>query len=123
MHPQTAEKERVLQPVETSFFGRLEGRVCHRLLQTSADQVSWNEDSPDLSRSFLGFVELVSNKAATNLKRSAIVAYSVHTVLLDFSKEHKVRLIQSKQNIVAFVPVETKKRGVVKEAYIGGPQE
>lgn len=52
MRLRAAEKERLLNLMDTSYFNTLEGRVRQRVLRTSADQMFWNKDSSDLLKSF-----------------------------------------------------------------------
>lgn len=56
MRFRTAEKESVLNPVDTSGCRTLETRVCQRMLRTCADSVCWKEHWPELMKSCAGFV-------------------------------------------------------------------
>lgn len=49
----------------------------------------------DLAISFVGSVQIFSRKTSTSLKNSALVAYPVQAVLLNFSVEYTKGLIQS----------------------------
>lgn len=69
------------------------------------------------------FVQVFSDKTATSLISSALVAYPAHVVLLNFSEEYKKKLIQSKQSLLEFLPVETDKSEGVREADIRWPRK
>lgn len=75
--------------MNTSLFGTLEGRVRHRVLQTSTYRETCNQESRRLTMSFDGFVQIYACKTTTRGKRSALLLYSVHIMLLDFSKDYK----------------------------------
>lgn len=49
----TAEEGVELHLMATNVFSSVEGRVCHGVLLESADCVSWNKNSPKVSRSFI----------------------------------------------------------------------
>lgn len=51
-------KERLLHPIDMSYFSRLESKVCQRILRTPADGVFQIDDSADLPRLFSGFVRI-----------------------------------------------------------------
>lgn len=88
-----------------------------------ADRVVWNKDSADLPISFVGFVQIISNRTVTKLKSSALVAYQVHVVLLNINEEYKKRLIQCEHRSVEFLPVEIEKCEGMRYADIGGSRE
>lgn len=69
----------------------------------------WSEDSADVPRSLAGVVKLFSTKTSTSLKSATLVAFPVHVVKLNFGKEYKKRLIQSRYSLVGYVPVELKR--------------
>lgn len=80
-----------------------------------ADRLFWNDDSLNLRRSFILFVQIWSDETATSLKSSALIAQSVHAMLLIFSKRYKTKLIHSAHPLRAFLPGETKKREAMAE--------
>lgn len=100
MRFRTLEKGRVLHAKNTNYFKELNGRVCQKVLQLSADRVFWKEDPPDLPRSLAGFQEIFSHRTVTSFKSPAL-AYPVHVVLLNVGKEDKKRLNPSGRGLVA----------------------
>lgn len=52
-------------------------------------------------------VQVLSDKTTTSLKASAIVAFSVHIVLLDCSRKYPRYLIDYGHTFVGFLPVPT----------------
>lgn len=130
MHPKgenirlrTTEKERVLHPLNTRFFRTMKGSIPQRVLQTSANLVSWKEISPDLPTSFASCVQIFSNEAVPSLKGCKLVAYQLHVTLLNFRKENKNRMIQGGHSLVLFSPLEAENSEGVIEADIRGPRE
>lgn len=90
------------------------------MFRTFIDRVFWNEDSPDLPASIVGFIQTFSYKAVTSSKISALHACSVHVMLLNFRKEYKRRLVQNEHSLVTFVPDETENSESMTKADIGG---
>lgn len=80
------EKENVFQPLHTSPVRMLESKVLQRAFCTLSDRLFWNEAFPGLLRSLVGFVVIFSEKTATCMKGSALVANLVQVVLFNFSK-------------------------------------
>lgn len=66
MRLRKSEKEKLLHTMYTNFLRTLEDRVRQRVLQTSANRVFWNGNSPDLLKAFVGFVGISSEKTATS---------------------------------------------------------
>lgn len=89
MRSRSAEKAMVLYPMDTCFFSMLECTARRKVLRTSLDRVISNEDSPDIPRSIVGFVQIFSNEAAMRLKISALLAYLCHTMLLYSCKKYE----------------------------------
>lgn len=114
-----SEKVSVLHALDTSFFKLLEDRVRQKLLRTSADCVYCNEDASDSPQSFVRFVQILSVKTAKRLKSSVLVADQVHVVLLNFVKEYKKSLIQSRHDSMAYFRLKLKRVNVRKGRYQG----
>lgn len=92
----------MLHKMGTGVFRTLDGKVSQNMLRTSGDQLCWNKDSPELPISFGRIVQIFLDGMANCLKCSALVAYPMSVVLLNFSKAYKKRLMQIGHSLVAF---------------------
>lgn len=92
-------------PLETSHFHDVYKSVRHRVFSSSDSTVIWNENNPSRARSFVGFLQLFSDKTATTLTTSAFVAYPLHEVLLNTTAEKREWLINNGYTIIGFLPV------------------
>lgn len=69
------------------------------------DLNSIRNENTDESFSFLGMLQVYSDKTVTNLKAAATVAYAAHIVLLNFIKDFQMFLINRGHTIVEKLPV------------------
>ena len=92
-------------PMETDHFHDVYNSVRRRVFSTADAKVIWNEDSPSTPRSFVGYLQLFSDKTATTLTSSAFVAYPLHAVLLNTTPEEREWLINNGYTIIGFLPV------------------
>lgn len=83
--------------------------VRQMVLQMSANQVSWNKDSPAY-KVILGAVKISSSNTVTSLIRAVLAAYLVHVMLLKFSDKENRWRIPPWHSSVAFLPVGTEIR-------------
>lgn len=123
MQLRTAKKERVFHPIDMSFFSTLEGIVRQRVLETLANRVVWNEDSPDIPRSFIWFVLVVSDKTVMSLKSFTLVTHPLHAVVLNFGKDNKIWLNQCWRFSVRFFSVQAEKSEGMRDVVIAGTRE
>lgn len=75
-------------------------------MQNGLWQVFWIYDSKTAPKSFAGFVDKLFDKTIMSLERLALVAYSVHVVLLNNRDTYWRRLVQSGNNFVTYIPYE-----------------
>lgn len=113
----------MLHPVDMAFSRLLDGKSREIVLQTSAGRVFRNKDLPKLPRLFVRFVQTSLDKTVMISKSSSIVAHPILMVLLDFKKEYKKSLIQTRHCLAAFVSVETERSDGRRHEDIGGPSE
>lgn len=91
--------------ISTKYFVEVYKSVKLRVQRTTDFDVTWNEDFGNDESSFVGMLQLYSDKTATTLKASATVAYPVHLVLLNFTAEYRRHLIDHGYTIVGLLPV------------------
>lgn len=77
----------MLHSLSTSFFRKLKSIVCQRVLQASADRVTWNEDWRTV---IIRWVCInICGGLMTSLKSCSLATYPVQVVLLTVGKEFK----------------------------------
>lgn len=67
--------------------------------------VTWNENSQNIEKSFVGFLHIFSDKTTTTLESSALVEYPLRAELLFFSNQFRRWLIQSGLTLIGFCPL------------------
>lgn len=67
----------------------------------------WIEDVEVQSSSFIGFIQLYSDKTAMSLKANSMLAYPIHAVLLNSTPKFRRWLIDRGQTLVGFLPVQS----------------
>lgn len=67
--------------------------------------VFWNYTDNGFPRSFVGLVQIFSDKTATMLKSSAYFAYKIYIFLLNTSPQKREWLINDGFTIFVFLPV------------------
>lgn len=75
--------------LKCSYFKRLYEVFKKSVMGSSDMQLYWNENSDNEGIGFLGFAQVFSDKTVSELKSSALVAYSVYVVSLNFSYSYR----------------------------------
>lgn len=104
---QTIPKEYFMHLMRLVHFSTLESMVCQKVLRNGPPQLYWNGDRTAFPKSLAGLVQMFSDKAASSLKGSTLVASQVYVVLHNFGDAYKRWLIQSALTFVAFLPLES----------------
>lgn len=78
--------------------------IRQRIMSSGDDHVFWNDTDNGLPISFVGVVQIFSDKTANTLKSSAMVAYSIHNVLLNSSPDRREWLTNNGYTIFCFLP-------------------
>ena len=86
----TDQTQLISHPMHTSLALRVQKYIRERVMGSENDSVIWNDNDPSLPLSFVGQLQLFSDKTCTTLKAFAIVAYPVHLTLLYFSLPFRV---------------------------------
>lgn len=100
-------------------FGTTEGSIGQKVLRTSADREFWNEHLPELTRSFVGSVRILSDKKVTSFKSFVLVTSLVHMLLFNLRKEYVKSPVQSRHSLMEFSPAETEQVKNKRGADIG----
>lgn len=94
-------------PMETPFFRRVVADIQRDVKSRSDCGVYWTDLDDPKPTSFVGLVQIYSDKTATTLKANALIAYPIHAVLLNCSLRHRRYLIDNGYTLVVFLPVGT----------------
>ena len=97
----------ISHPMHTSLALRLQTYVKERVMCSENDSVIWNDNDLSLPLSFVGKLQLFSDKTCTTLKASAAVEYPVHLTLFNFSLPLRRNLISSGLTIIGYLLVTT----------------
>lgn len=82
-----------------------EKRVGERAMGSASSKAWWNCETGDLPRSIAGLVQNYLDKTATPLRFSALAAYPVYVLWLDFTERESRLIIDFRQTLIAFLPV------------------
>ena len=74
------------------------------MMKDVRSNVVWYDGSE--RKSFVGFLQVFTDKTVTSLKVGSVTAYVVHVTLLNATKKFHRKLIQSGKTIVVFLPTE-----------------
>lgn len=110
IHPITNEKNGAGQSgfhhmLETEYAKRLGDVVCDRIKSDPSLDVMWMTRENSDRESFVGFMQLYSDKSKTSLKRTGVTAYPIHVNLMNFTYEGWKRQIMNETTLVAYLPV------------------
>lgn len=89
-------------PLHSDWFNSLYNWRKSLVQRSKNEDIFWTEDG--MLRSFIGFIQLFSDKTAASLKANAFVAYPFHAVFLNVSAQYRRFLIGHGYTIVAFLP-------------------
>lgn len=70
----------------------------------------WVDNDLDNDHSFVGMIQVYTDKTSTTLKSNAIVRYPVHTELLNVTKEFRRYLIDHGHTLAALLPVSASQK-------------
>lgn len=101
----------------------MKGRTWQRVLRNWSQQVSWNGDTEAFLNSLQDIGQMFYDKTASSLRDSSLVAYPVHSVLIDFSEAYKQWLVRSRHNLVAFHPVKWAVKHQISNIELAGIKE
>lgn len=82
-------KREAFFPSKTSSFGNLEVIVSQYFSSMSGKCLIGTNDWTDTAKNFHGFVQTLSVKMQTNLKRFTLLSRASHAVYLNFGKKYK----------------------------------
>ena len=90
----------------TAELGKAGVHAISSAIMSSSDKgVLWHDSITSLESSFVGLIQVYSDKSKTSLKESGFQFYPLHVTLLNFSEEYKRDCIVSGATFLAFLPV------------------
>lgn len=96
-----------MYPLSTPHSRQIYRNICDEVISSPCTDCEWVECEPDNKPSFVGIVYVCTDKTATILKANATVAYSVHVILLNYTKEFCQYLIDHEHTFARLLPVFT----------------
>lgn len=90
----------------TSHSSLIERAARRNAVMDPDPMKSWNEDNSSRPNSFVGLIQVYSDKACTTLKQSSVTSYPLHVTLLNATSSARDRLIRDGLTVVGFLPVE-----------------
>lgn len=79
--------------------------MCQAVLRSKKEAVFRVVDSTAMSKSFERYVRMFSDKTVSTMKSTALVAYSVHVLLLNVSRDFCRCLVENGTNVAGFLPL------------------
>ena len=94
-HPMLAELGTKCEPI-----------VREEIMQSVNKEEMWRNAEKSGEQSFVGMIQLYSDKSRSSLKDSAFQFYPLHVTLLNFSESYRRNCIQNGSTNIAFLPVQ-----------------
>lgn len=88
----------------TEYTGICSKEVEKELIESRSSGSTWIENRDENMESLVGFVPSFSDKTATTLKDTLLVAFLVHTIFLNESARRRKCLINDRHTPVGFLP-------------------
>lgn len=106
-HPEQKDAlSRVISPsMTTYYFQKCHEDLRKKVMGSFDDRNVWSEKGYGNCKSFVGTVEIFSDKTATTLKNTALVVHQVHTILLNNFIRVRQRLMDILLTLVGFLRV------------------
>ena len=104
--PKYGTNQRIREPMETAAFNEMYCKRRDGVIRSTSKSTYWVDSSVLGIPSFVGFVQIYSDKSAMTLKSNAMVVYPVHAVFLNTTAECRRRLIDGGHTLVGFLPVD-----------------
>ena len=92
-------------PMQTALFHNIYKSIRQRVFNCNDNLLFWNDKNPSSPDSFVGFLQLFSEKTTTTLTSSAFVAYPIHVVFLNTTPAKRDWLINNGYNIIGCLPI------------------
>jgi hypothetical protein len=78
------------------------------IMESNVPGVMWHNSNA--TKSFVGCMQMFTDKTVTTMKIGGIAAHVVHATFLNFTKKYRKTLIQGGKTIIGFLPTGTKRK-------------
>ena len=95
----------IKHPMQSSYFRNRYNVIRNTVICSKDKSVVWYDDHKE--KSFVGFVQLFTDKTKSSLKIGGMTAYVIHATFLNFTKKFRQHLIQTGKTIVGFLPTDS----------------
>ena len=92
-------------PLHSKYFRSEHSKRKKEVMGAPDANSVWYDD--DRLKSFIGFLQVFTDKTVTTLKVGGIAAHVVHVTFLNFTKAFRRKLIHSGKTMVGFLPTRT----------------
>ena len=103
--PPLSQKEEYCHPMIAKLGTECVPAVQKHIMESISKEDTWRTKEKCGEQSFVGMVQLYSDKTCTSLKASALQFYPLHITLLNFSEDHRRKCISNGETNIAFLPV------------------
>lgn len=95
----------VSHPLHSEFFAELYMSIRSHIMGSANSKIQWNQSRDSMPKSFIGMLQIYTDKTATTLKSQSLVGYPIHVTFLNVSVQLRRFLIDHGYTLVGFLPV------------------
>ena len=95
----------VSHPLQSEFFATLYKSVRTEIMSSEEASIEWNQSRSTTPNSFIGMLQIYTDKTATTLKSQSLVGYPIHVTFLNVTIQFRRFLIDHGYTLVGFLPV------------------
>lgn len=89
-------------PMQLSYFRNAVHKRKMEIMRSTDPESMWYNSQ--VKKSFVGFMQMFTDKTVTTMKIGGIAAHVVHATFLNFTKKYRKTLIQEGKTIIGFLP-------------------
>lgn len=99
-------QDEISHPLHTKTINEVYNHIRQSIMASNDEDVYWNSNSSVGPLSFLGCLQMFTDKSKTSLKTKAMVAYPVHITFENFTNSFRRHLISKDLTIVGYLPTK-----------------
>ena len=92
-------------PLHLNHFGEIHTERKKQIMMSNEMDILWYDE--ETKKSFVGFLQVFTDKTVTTLKVGAVSAHVVHATFLNFTKSFRKKMIQDGKTIIGLLPTGT----------------
>ena len=100
--PSNTNSVRLTHPLQTSYFKDLHDIRMFDIMKSPHPDVRWCSNSQN--KSFIGFLQMFTDKTVMTMKVTGIAAHAVHLTFINLEKKTRRTFIQNGLTIIGFLP-------------------